>query len=94
MYVSACITRLNTVAINAFIASTPPRRVVSGPSHGPRVDVEQEAARSRRPSPVAPAPRKAGVFATRHVAGDRAVIPHWEQGQVAEDVRHCASGTT
>ena len=24
MYVSACITRLNTVAINDFIASTPP----------------------------------------------------------------------
>jgi hypothetical protein len=38
---STCITRLNTVQINSFIASTPASRVVHGPNHGPRLDVEQ-----------------------------------------------------
>ncbi len=47
-----CITRLNTVQINSFIASTPASRVVRGPNHGPRVDVEQLAARSLRKSGV------------------------------------------
>ncbi len=42
---STCITRLNTVQINSFIASTPASRVVRGPNHGPHVDVEQLAAR-------------------------------------------------
>ncbi len=42
---STCITRLNTVQINSFIASSPASRVVCGPNHGPRVDVEQLAAR-------------------------------------------------
>jgi hypothetical protein len=85
-HVSYCITRLNTVEVNSFIASTAPSRVVSGPNHGPRVDVEQVAARSRTPSLVARAPGKAGVFATGHVAMDGAEIPRWEQGQAAEDV--------
>ena len=53
---STCITRLNTVQIDSFIASTPRAatgsRVVCGPNHGPRVDVEQLAARSRRKSGV------------------------------------------
>ncbi len=49
---STCITRLNTVQINSFIASTPASRVVCGPNHGPRVDVEQLAGRSLRESGV------------------------------------------
>ena len=49
---STCITRLYTVQINSLIASTPVSRVVRGPNHGPRVDVEQLAARSRRKSDV------------------------------------------
>ncbi len=49
---STCITRLNTVQINSFIASTPASRIVSGPNHGSRVDVEQLAALSRRKSGV------------------------------------------
>ena len=84
---STCITRLNTVQINSFIASTPASRVVRGPNHGPLVDVEQLAARSRRPSLIARAPGIAGVSATGHVAGNRAEIPCWDQGQAAEDVR-------
>ncbi len=70
---STCITRLYTVQINSFIASTPASRVVSGPNHGPLVDVEQLAARSLRPSLIARAP---GI-----------AIPRWDQGQAAEDVR-------
>ncbi len=70
---STCITRLYTVQINSFIASTPASRVVRGPNHGPRVDVKQLAARSRRPSVIARAP---GI-----------AIPSWDQGQAAEDVR-------
>jgi hypothetical protein len=49
---STCITRLNTVQINSFIASTPASRVFRGPKHGPRVDVEQLAALSLRKSGV------------------------------------------
>jgi hypothetical protein len=86
VHLSSCITRLDTVEINSFIASTAPSRVVSGPNHGPRVDVEQVAARSRTPSRVTRAPGTAGVFATGHVAMDSAEIPRWEQGQAAEDV--------
>ena len=84
---STCITRLNTVQINSFIASTPASRVVRGPNHGPRVDVEQLAARALRPSLIARTPGIAGVSATGHVAGNRAEIPCWDQGQAAEDVR-------
>jgi hypothetical protein len=84
---STCITRLNQVQINSFIASTPVSRVVRGPNHCPRVDVEQLAARSRHPSLIARAPGIAGVSATGHVAGNRAEIPCWDQGQAAEDVR-------
>ncbi len=76
---STCITRLNTVQINSFIASTPASLVVRGPNHGPRVDVEQLAARSRRPSLIAQAQGIAGVSATGHVAGNRAEIPCWDQ---------------
>ncbi len=83
---STCITRLNTVQINSFIASTPASRVVRGPNHGPRVDVEQLAARSRRPSLITRAPGIAGVSATGHVAGNRAETPRWDQRQAAEDV--------
>jgi hypothetical protein len=64
---STCITRLYTVQINSFIASTPASWVVRGPNHGPRVDVEQLAAQSLRPSLIARAP---GI-----------AIPSWDQGQ-------------
>ena len=85
MHASACITHLNA-GLKSFIASIPPSRVVSGPNHGPRVDVEQLAARSRRPSLIAQAQGIAGVSATGHVAGNRAEIPRWDQGQAVEDV--------
>ena len=86
MLVSSCITRFNTVQINFFITSTPANRVVSGPNHGPRVDVEQLAPRSRRPSLITRAPGIAHVSTTGHVAGNRSEIPRWDQRQAAEDV--------
>ena len=63
------------------------RRVVSGPDHGPRVDVVQRAARPRPTLTVADAPRKAGVLATRHASGNRSEIPFREKRQTAEDMR-------
>ncbi len=78
---------MNTVQSNSFIASTLVSRVVRGPNHGPRVDIEHLAARARRPSLIARAPGIAGVSATGHAAGNRAEIPGWDQGQAAEDVR-------
>jgi len=71
---------------NSFIASTPWSRVVIGPYHGPGVDVVQLAPGPRPPFAVAHAPRKAGLLATGHAAGDRSVGTRREQGKTAEDV--------
>ena len=63
------------------------RRVVSGPDHGPRVDVEQGAARPRPPVAVADSPWKTGVLAMQQASRNRAVVPRREKGQTAKDVR-------
>jgi hypothetical protein len=64
------------------------RRVVSGPDHGPRVDVEQGAAQPRPPVKVADAPGKTGVLAMQHASRNRAVVPRREKGQTVLFIRY------
>ncbi len=51
-------------------------RVLSGPDHGPRVDVVQLAARPRQPLTVADAPRQMGHLRGRWGITDAPSTPH------------------
>jgi hypothetical protein len=58
--------------------------IISGPNHGPCVDVKQLA--SGALLAIALAPWKARFLATVHAPGNGARIPRRDQGQLAEDV--------
>ena len=62
-------------------------RVVIGPDHGPRVDVEQGTARARLALTIAHAQLIARVLAAVHASGDGAVVPGWNQRQLTHNVR-------
>ncbi len=59
-------------------------RIISGPNHGPCVDVKQLASGPMKA--ITLTPRKARVLATVHAPGNGAEIPRRDQGQIAEDV--------
>ena len=59
-------------------------RIISGPNHGPCVDVKQLA--SGALEAITLTPRKARVLATNRAPGNGARIPRRDQGQLAEDV--------
>ena len=61
-------------------------RVVIGPDHGPRVDVEQGTALAWLALTIAHAQWIARVLAAAHASGNGAVVPGWNQGQLAQDV--------
>ncbi len=94
MYVYAYIYMYHTLEYSSdhsFIASTPANRVVCGPNHGPRVDVEQLAPRSRGPSLITRAQGIARVSTTGHVAGNRSEIPCWGPRAVSATSRSASS---
>jgi hypothetical protein len=64
---------------------------VSGPAHGPRVDVVQLAARARTPDLIAPSVLGELILASSHRGRNGAVIPHRNKRQPAQntsDGRH------
>jgi hypothetical protein len=67
--------------------STGKGRVVCGPNHGPRADVEQRTARARSALTVAYAQWIVRVLAAVHASGAGAVLPGCNQRQLAQDVR-------
>ena len=56
-------------------------RVVIGPDHGPRVDVEQGTARAWLARTIAHAQLIARILAAVHASGNGAVVPGWNQRQ-------------
>ncbi len=68
-------------------------RVVIGPDHGPRVDVEQGTALAWLALTIAHAQLIARVLAAVHAPGDGAVVPGWNQRQLTQNMRE-GRGTT
>jgi hypothetical protein len=62
-------------------------RVVIGPDHGPRVDVEQGTALAWLALTIAHAQWIARVLAAVHASGNGAVVPGWNQRQFTQNVR-------
>ena len=62
-------------------------RVVIGPDHGPRVDVEQGTALAWLALTIAHAQLIARILAAVHASGDGAVVPGWNQRQLTHNVR-------
>jgi hypothetical protein len=82
----SCITHSefenrNTTLFSIFLFAS---SIISGPNHGPCVDVKQLA--SGALLAIALAPWKARFLATVHAPGNGARIPRRDQGQLAEDV--------